>query len=211
MALGAAGPASATVRDARPAAVADVPADVLAQALRARACAGEVGERPPPEGRDVLSIIDFSRPSTEPRMWVVDLDEGKVLFRLRVAHGRASGEDRATWFSNELGSNASSLGLFRTAEVYQGRHGRSLRLDGLEPGTNDRARERGIVVHSAPYCTPEHVARWGRLGRSQGCPALDPEVTDAVIDTIRDGTLLFAWYPDPEWQARSPLLSCTPS
>jgi hypothetical protein len=176
---------------------------VLALALAARACArstGDVGH--------ILSVIDFRLPSTEPRLWVLDLARGTTRFNERVAHGRGSGEDLAVAFSNVPGSNESSVGLFRTAETYVGKHGRSLRLDGLEPGVNDHARSREIVIHSAPYCTAEHIARWGRLGRSEGCPALDPAVTDAVIDVIGGGTLLFAYYPVPAWLDGSRFLRC---
>ncbi len=177
---------------------------VLALALKARSCASRDGASP----STVLSVIDFRLPSSEPRLWVIDTAAGRTLHHERVSHGRTTGELEATAFSNVPGSNASSIGLYRTAEVYTGRHGRSLRLDGLDPGWNDRARDRAIVVHGAEYCTLEHVARWGRLGRSQGCPALDPAVSDAVIDTIRDGTLLFAYYPDADWLSASPWLNC---
>lgn len=139
---------------------------------------------------------------------MLDLARGEVRFHERVAHGRESGLARATRFSNEVGSRQSSLGLFRTGETYRGRHGYSLRLTGLEPGTNDRAFERAIVVHGADYATGEFVRRHGRLGRSWGCPALDPSVSRDVIDTIRGGTALFAWYPDADWSERSPYLHC---
>ena len=156
----------------------------------------------------VLSIIDYSLPSTAPRLWVLDLEQGSTLFVERVAHGRNTGENLATQFSNVPASNESSVGLFRTGETYTGKHGLSLRLDGLEPGFNDAARARGIVVHGADYCTPEHVDTYGRLGRSQGCPALAPAVSSAVIDTIRDGTLLFAYFPEADWLAGSALMHC---
>ena len=156
----------------------------------------------------VLSIIDYRLPSTAPRLWVLDLEHGSTLFVERVAHGRSTGENIATHFSNVPESNASSVGLFRTGETYMGKHGLSLRLDGLEPGFNDEARARGIVVHGADYCTAEHVDTYGRLGRSQGCPALDPGVSSAVIDTVRDGTLLFAYFPEADWLARSAFMHC---
>ena len=155
-----------------------------------------------------LTVIDYSKPSTERRLWVLDALTGAVRFRELVAHGRATGENFARRFSNEPGSRQSSLGLFRTAETYQGVHGYSLRLDGLEPGVNDRARARAIVIHGADYATPAFFARFGRLGRSWGCPALDPAVHREVIDTIRGGTALFAYYPDEAWLATSPYLHC---
>jgi hypothetical protein len=181
-----------------------VPEEPLRAALRAIACGRARGEVDSP----VLSLIDFTRPSDERRLWVIDLDAGDVKLHELVTHGRESGLREATRFSNVPESRQSSLGLFRTAETYIGQHGYSLRLDGLEPGTNDNARERLIVMHGADYATPEFAAEHGRLGRSFGCPALDPDVHREVIDTIRGGTALFAYYPDPAWLAASPFLAC---
>jgi len=184
----------------------DVPARPLQLALEAFACARSRGLF---EDDSTLTLIDYSRPSTEPRLWVLDARTGAVRFRELVAHGRASGENQARHFSNREGSRQSSLGLFRTAETYHGRHGYSLRLDGLEPGVNDRARARAIVMHGADYATPAFSARFGRLGRSWGCPALDPAVHREVIDTIRGGTAVFAYYPDEAWLAESAYLNCS--
>ena len=181
---------------------------LLALAIDSLACAQGAGLAEGDQAASVLSIIDFRLPSTAPRLWVLDLVHHTTLFVERVAHGRTTGEDLAVKFSNTPHSNASSVGLFRTGETYIGKHGRSLRLDGLEPGFNDNARSRGIVVHAADYCTAEHVDAYGRLGRSQGCPALDPGVSAAVIDTIRDGTLLFAYFPEADWLATSRFLHC---
>jgi hypothetical protein len=192
----------------RPVAAPGLDPEVLDLALDAVDCARERGVV---DDAHVLSVIDFRLPSTERRLWVIDLDKREAVFVERVAHGRNTGEDLASAFSNRPGSNQSSVGLFRTGETYVGKHGRSLRLDGLEPGFNDRARQRAIVVHGATYCTLDHVMKWGRLGRSEGCPALDPAVTDAVIDTIRDGSLLFAYYPVQEWLGASRFLSCSSS
>jgi len=183
---------------------AGVPSQPLQLALRAYACGRALGEFETP----ILTLVDYARPSSERRLWVLDLAAGAVRFHELVAHGRESGLGRAQRFSNTLGSRQSSLGLFRTAEPYQGRHGYSLRLVGLEPGTNDRAEERGIVVHAAAYATAEFANRYGRLGRSWGCPALDPAVNDDVIDTIRGGTALFAYFPDTAWSESSPYLHC---
>lgn len=139
---------------------------------------------------------------------MLDLDRAAVLFRTLVAHGRASGLQQSTAFSNVPGSKQSSLGLFRTADTYQGRHGYSLRLVGLEPGVNDLAFERNIVIHGADYATRSFIAKHGRLGRSWGCPALDPALHRDVIDAIRGGSALFAYYPEARWLESSRYLSC---
>jgi len=170
----------------------DVDRPTLADALRAVACAR--ASRPPEPGSSkdaILAVIDYSLPSTVRRLWVIDLAKPALLFRELVAHGSGTGENLATAFSNEPGSKASSLGLYRAAEVYQGHNGYSLRLDGLTPGYNDRARERDIVMHGAWYVSPKHVRTFGRLGRSWGCPALDPGVAKPVIDALRDGAWVY--------------------
>jgi hypothetical protein len=184
----------------------DASVRVLALALEARGCAAAKGAAP---AASRLAVIDYSRPSTEPRLWVFDLEsEPRLLFAEHVAHGRGSGEDRAQAFSNIGGSHQSSLGLFLTAETYNGGNGYSLRLDGLESGTNDRARERLIVMHGAPYVDPDQARRQGRLGRSFGCPAVREEVAQEVIDTLREGQLLFVYFPDSDWLSASPFLAC---
>ena len=122
-----------------------------------------------------------------------------MLFEELVAHGRGSGENFATRFSNDDGSHQTSLGLFRTADTYVGTNGYSLRLDGLEAGVNDRARDRAIVMHGAPYVSEAQLRAVGRLGRSHGCPALRPAIARTVIDTIKQGSLVFAYYPDTSW------------
>lgn len=178
--------------------------DVLDLALRAYQCGRARGEIQ----RGRLTIIDYSLPSTQTRLWVIDLERHRLLFNELVAHGRESGENIAFSFSNTLGSHKSSLGLFRADTTYIGRHGYSLNLSGLEAGINDRALERRVVVHGADYVAPEFVARHGRLGRSFGCPALDRRVSRRVIDEIKDGGAVFAFYPDSNWLDRSSYLSC---
>jgi hypothetical protein len=178
--------------------------DVLHLALQAYACGRAHGLF----SRSLLTVIDYSRPSVERRLWVLDPESGQMLFHELVAHGRNSGETYAHAFSNRPGSKQSSLGLFRTEETYYGRHGYSLRLAGLESGINDRARERAIVMHGAPYVTRAFAARHGRLGRSWGCPALDLSVHHDIIDRIKDGSALFAYFPDDEWLRQSPFLHC---
>lgn len=180
--------------------------DVLERAMLATSCADQRGDAAPP----TLTVIDFSLPSTAKRMWVFDLASHDLRFEEHVAHGQGTGDDLARAFSNTDGSHQSSLGVFRTAETYVGKHGRSLRLDGLEPGFNDRARQRAIVIHGADYVSETFIASHGRLGRSWGCPAVRTDVIDPLIDTIAGGGLVFAWYPEDEWLDASAYLNCEP-
>jgi len=177
---------------------------VLDLALKAAACARNAGAV---ANDHLLTVIDYSKASTQARLWVLDLARERVLFQERVAHGRGSGDNFATRFSNAEGSHQTSLGLFRTADTYVGANGYSLRLDGLEPGVNDRARERAIVMHGAPYVSDANVRTVGRLGRSHGCPALRPAIARTVIDTIKEGSLVFAYYPDRAWLQGSRFLN----
>jgi hypothetical protein len=186
----------------------DLRRDVLELALRARECAVAYGDI---QGESRLAVIDYSLPSTRERMWVFDLAGERLLYREHVAHGRNSGENMTTSFSNVDGSHQSSLGLFRTAETYVGGNGYSMRMDGLEPGVNDNARDRLIVMHGAPYVNPAQAARQGRLGRSYGCPAVRSAVAREVIDILKDGQLLFAYYPQQDWLAGSKFLECRPA
>ena len=157
--------------------------------------------------RGRLGVIDYSRPSTQPRLWVFDLQRQRLMFEEWVAHGRNSGANRTEHFSNREGSYMSSLGGFTAAETYMGGNGYSLRLDGLEPGFNDQARERAIVIHGAPYVNPATARLQGRLGRSLGCPAVRLSVARPLIDALSGGTFVFAYYPDATWLQHSELLS----
>jgi hypothetical protein len=143
----------------------------------------------------LLTVIDYSMPSRMRRLWVLDLERGRVLARELVAHGRGTGEDRAQRFSNRPGSLQSSLGVFVTGRTYRGKHGLALQLRGLDAGVNDRAAERAIVMHGAWYVSPAMVSKVGRLGRSEGCPALSPTAAPRVIRLIRNGSVLYAYYP----------------
>jgi hypothetical protein len=178
--------------------------EVLRLALNARSYAEQKGllERP-----EILTVIDYSLPSTEQRLWIFDLAKPVLLYRELVAHGMGTGENFAETFSNRSGSKQSSLGLFTTAGTYYGRNGYSLYLHGQEPGVNDLAFERTIVMHGAWYVSESFVREHGRLGRSWGCPALSTEVSDEIIDLIKDGTALFAYSPDEVWLASSEFLS----
>ncbi len=179
---------------------------VLGKAVAAMQCATSSGL--PAAQR--LAVIDFSLPSSVPRLWIFDLEQRKLVLEELVAHGQKSGDDLATRFSNRVGSHQSSIGLFRTGESYFGEHGYALRMDGLEPGINDNARERAIVVHAADYVDPAWIARQGRIGRSQGCPAVRPEIAQQVVDSLKDGQFMFSYYPDPNWLTSSPYLNCEP-
>ena len=178
---------------------------VLGMAVAAMECAQASGV-----GADAkrLAVIDYSRPSLMPRLWVFDLAAGRLLYEEVVAHGQGSGENMATRFSNRDGSHQSSLGLFVTADTYVGRNGYSLRMRGLEPGVNDAAEARAIVMHGAPYVDPAQGQRMGRLGRSWGCPAVRSAVARPMIDLLKDGQFVFSYYPDQAWLSRSALLKC---
>lgn len=154
----------------------------------------------------VITIIDYSLPSTKERFWVIDLKAKKLLFHELVAHGRNSGNLYASSFSNELNSNSTSLGFYITGETYKGKFGRALRLDGQELGINNRARERGVVMHGADYVS-KAIAEAGRLGRSLGCPALAWDNKDKIIDAIMDNTVMFINGPDLEYNVKSLLLN----
>ena len=179
--------------------------NVLELALGAMRCAQADGVG---EGAERLAVIDYSRSSLEPRLWVFDLATDRLLYRELVAHGQGSGGDVPNRFSNDDGSHASSLGLFVTRDTYVGHNGYSLRMDGLERGINDAAMQRAIVMHGAPYVDADAGRRMGRLGRSWGCPALRAAIAKPIIDVLKDGQFVFSYYPDQDWLARSALLKC---
>lgn len=159
-----------------------------------------------PKNQDIITVIDFTLPSTEKRMFVLDLKAKKLLFHNIVSHGRNSGEKYATSFSNKHGSFQSSLGFYLTQETYNGGNGFSLRLNGLEKGINDQARPRAIVIHGADYCSTDVIKSTGRLGRSYGCPALPRELTKPIINSIKDGTLLYIYSQNKEYIASSKMI-----
>lgn len=157
--------------------------------------------------RDILTLIDFSKPSTEKRLYVFDMKNRKMLYNSLVSHGRNSGGNYATSFSNEYGSYKSSLGFYLTETTYSGGNGYSLILNGLEKGINDRAKERAIVVHGASYANPSVIKGGGRLGRSLGCPALPEKVSRPIIDAIKGGSVMYIYAEKPEYFAQSEILS----
>lgn len=155
------------------------------------------------DSKGLLTIIDYSMPSTHRRLWVIDVIHNRILFNTWVAHGKNSGKVTATNFSNQNGSLKSSLGVFVTADTYMGGNGYSLRMKGLEAGINDHAYDRDIVFHGAWYASGDVAKKYGQLGRSWGCPAVSHKVAKPLIDTIRNDTLVLAWYPDSKWLRQS--------
>ena len=155
---------------------------------------------------DLISIVDFSLPSSKMRLFVIDLKNGKVLYNTLVSHGRNSGTDVASTFSNMPESNMSSLGFYVTGETYRGEHGMSLRLEGQEQGINDNALARGIVMHSAAYVNDKLAALQGYIGRSLGCPAIPEKVHRKIIELIKNGSCLFMYSPDKYYMAHSKML-----
>jgi hypothetical protein len=157
--------------------------------------------------KDLLTVIDFSQSSNTKRLWIIDMDTQTVLYNTLVAHGRNSGDEFATDFSNDNSSNKSSLGFYTTGEIYNGKHGQSLRLDGMESGINSNARSRGVVMHAADYVSDTFIKLHHRLGRSQGCPALPGNLTKEVINLIKDRSCLFIYHPTKNYIAKSTLAS----
>lgn len=157
--------------------------------------------------KDILTIVDFSISSNAKRLWIIDMTTNTVLYNSLVAHGRNTGEEFANDFSNAASSFKSSLGFYATGEVYQGKHGLSLKLDGLEKGINDKARERAVVVHGADYVAESFIKNHGRLGRSQGCPALPVGITKEIINVIKDKSCLFIYHPSRDYKAATKLIS----
>lgn len=151
--------------------------------------------------KDILTLIDFSLSSSTKRLWVIDLTTNTILYNSLVAHGRNTGDDFANSFSNAAQSFKSSLGFYATGEIYNGKHGMSLKLDGLEKGINDNARERGVVMHAADYVSNSFVQNNKRLGRSQGCPAVPVELSKDIINTIKNKSCLFIYHPSRSFKA----------
>ncbi|MBE0676142.1 MAG: murein L,D-transpeptidase catalytic domain family protein [Bacteroidales bacterium] len=156
---------------------------------------------------DIITIIDFSKPSVQERLFVIDLNNKIVIYKSLVAHGKNSGENSATSFSNESKSLKSCLGFLLTAETYYGKHGYSLRLDGLEPDINNNARSRAIVIHGADYVSSDFAKQHGRLGRSWGCPALPVTTAKAIIDKISNGSCVFIYGDNPDYIKSSKILN----
>ena len=157
--------------------------------------------------KNLLSIIDFTKSSCKKRFYTIDLEKLNVKYFTYVSHGKNTGDDLAKSFSNFVHSNQSSLGFYVTGETYIGSKGYSLKLDGMEYGYNDNMRERAVVMHDADYVSEYWIKKYGRLGRSQGCPALPKEISKEVIDSIKDRTAIFAYYDDINYLKNSTFLN----
>jgi len=157
---------------------------------------------------NIVTIVDYSQSSNKKRLYVIDLKNKKLLFNTFVAHGRNTGEEYAKSFSNDEGSNKSSLGFYITEHPIIGSHtGFSLLIDGVEKGFNDHAVQRAIIIHAAEYATENFIKKYGRLGRSYGCPSLPPEMNKPIIDAIKGGTCLFLYNPNKDYISKSALLN----
>jgi|WetSurMetagenome_2_1015567.scaffolds.fasta_scaffold20806_1 hypothetical protein len=156
--------------------------------------------------KKIITIIDYTKASTEKRFFVIDLGRKLLLYNCLVAHGKNSGENYAGNFSNQSGSSESCLGFFITAETYNGKNGYSLCLDGIETGINDNARKRSIVIHGADYVSQEFIKKYNRLGRSWGCPALPADLSKEIIDCIASGSCIFIYGNDKEYLKNSKLI-----
>lgn len=157
--------------------------------------------------KNLLTIIDFSISSNKERMWIVDMNKLKVVKYSLVAHGRNSGDEFPKYFSNKPSSNQSSLGFYLTDDIYYGKHGMSLYLDGVEPDVNDKARERAIVMHGASYVSRDFIRIHGRLGRSFGCPSIPMEINEEVISMLSGRSCIYIYYPDEKYLDNSPMLT----
>lgn len=156
--------------------------------------------------KNILTILDYSLPSTKQRFWVIDLNTNKVVYSICAAHGRNSGDNLPMNFSNIPNSLQSNLGVLITGDSYYGKHGLSLELFGQEPGFNSNAYSRRIVIHAAEYVSEQYIQKYGRVGRSWGCPALNPKYINKVINIIKNGTTVFFYYPEKQWLTKSKFL-----
>ncbi len=152
--------------------------------------------------KNIISIVDFNKPSTKKRLWIVDLDNNKLLFNTLVAHGQGSGDNMAQNFSDLENSHQSSLGFYVTSDIYSGKHGLSMKLDGMDAGFNTNAKDRSVVVHGAAYVSQDFINTHGRLGRSYGCPALPVEMTQTIIDHIKGKTTLYINGPAKTYKSK---------
>ena len=157
--------------------------------------------------QNILSVVDFSQSSKNKRLYIVDIDKREILMNTYVAHGRNSGKEFATSFSNSISSLKSSLGFFVTKGTYYGEHGLSLRIDGVERGINDNAEKRAVVIHGAEYLGENYLDGNPFSGRSWGCPAVPSDQSSQIIDMIKDGTVMFIYHPTQKYLSKSRILN----
>jgi len=157
--------------------------------------------------QNILSVIDFSQSSRNKRLYIIDIASKSLLMNTFVAHGRNSGKEFATSFSNSMSSLKSSLGFYLTEGTYFGEHGLSLKIDGLERGINDNAEKRAVVIHGADYLGDDYLNGNPFCGRSWGCPAVPSQLSADIINMIKDGTVLFIYHPSKQYLSKSRILN----
>lgn len=182
----------------------DLHADVINKILTILNCVQDFHIQHNP----ILTVIDYSLPANKKRLWVFDLDKQELLFHTYVSHGIKSGALLSNYFSNKYDSKTSSIGVYTTDKSYYGREGLSLKLNGLERGFNDHAYNRSLVMHGGWYLDEEFIKKYGRSGRSWGCPAVPEELAVPIINTIKDNTLFVVYYPSEQWLSSSKFLQC---
>lgn len=192
------------VRDMLKSSAPNLPQAAIDKVLSVLKCA----EHTPLADKHLLTLIDYSLPSGEKRLWVFDLYQQKLLFHTYVSHGIKSGVFSSNYFSNLFNSKASSIGVYTTNKSYYGRHGLSLKLNGLDAGFNDNADGRAVVMHGGWYVNEAFIKKYGRAGRSWGCPAIPAELNQAIINTIKEDSILVAYYPSERWFRQSKFLKC---
>jgi len=181
--------------------------DINTKVLKHAVTAYKNAERKGLVKNPTLTVIDYSKPSSEKRMWIFDVEKNRLSFYTHVAHGVNSGGNEISSVSNVNNSRQTSVGTFITKDTYSGSNGYSLNLEGLEKGFNDNAYARRIVIHGANYADESFVKQNGRLGRSWGCPAVSHELAKPVIDNIKGDSVVVAYYPDKEWLKQSEYLT----
>ncbi len=185
--------------------ITEIDPEALETGLKAYMCATHTQRQ---GKRRYLTIIDYNKPSSQKRMYIIDMVHQKLISSQLVAHGQNTGGREALNFSNRDGSHQSSLGVFVTQTPYRGKHGLSLRLQGLERGYNDNAHQRAIVLHGANYVNQDYVRKYGMIGRSWGCPAIDNTQVKTTVNTLKSGSIIVAYFKDNQWLSKSNYLHC---
>lgn len=182
----------------------DLRSQVVNTVLLSLECAKENAN----EHNSILAVIDYSLPSSEKRLWIFDLAKQKLLFHTYVSHGFNSGTASPTFFSNTVNGKTSSVGVFNTQQTYKGRYGESLKLCGVDENFNDNAFKRFIVVHGTWYVSEDFIKKYGRAGRSWGCPTVSLDLVNQITEVLKDNAFMVVYYPDKKWLAESKFLNC---